>query len=179
MKNLQNIAQSFLGTGLGKSILELFQGKGKGLFGGDNAIILVILLLVVIVHALTESISRRAERERTMVECWRGKSRLLAAVFALAFGFFGVHRFYIRSIGPGILQLLGTVAFVLGAWMLGNARFADFIMLSDAASMGLMLFVSGLAMQLWHISDFFMILFGGLIPKRRRKKEGKTERTAA
>ena len=164
---LQNLARALLSTGFGKGVLELFTGR-KITAGNQrgSSVVLMLLLAVVFFQALAESISRRAERERGIRECWAGRSRPLAAVLALTLGFAGVHRFYMRCIVTGILQCLGTAAFVAGAWMLGRSDMIAFLMLEDQVSIGLFLFLGGLATQLWHVSDFFKILFGGMIPKR-------------
>ena len=169
---LQNLARAFLTTRFGKGLIELFSGRkiSPGNQKGSS-VILLILLAGVALQALAESVSRRSERERGIRECWAGKSRGLAAFLALAFGFAGVHRFYMRCIVTGILQCLGTAAFVLGAWLLGRSDMFAFLMLTDQVSIGLFLFLGGLATQLWHISDFFMILFGGMIPKRIRNRK--------
>ncbi len=166
---LQNIARAFLTSGFGKGLIEFFSGKkiSPGNLNGSS-IILLVLLAVVILKSLAESISRCGQRERTVRECWKGKSRGIAAFLALAFGFVGVHRFYLRYIVTGIVQCVGTVAFIIGAWMLGNSNMLDFLMLTDRVSIGLFLFLGGLAAQFWHISDFYMILFGGMIPRRTR-----------
>ena len=177
---LQELARMFLSTGLGKTISAFFSGKKAAPAAQQGtSYILVLIMFVVIVHALIESVARRGQRERSMQECWRGKSRTVSAFLALAFGFAGVHRFYMRCIITGIAQCLGTAAFIAGAWMLGKSDVFAFLMLDDRVSVGLVLFLSGLAMQLWHISDFFMILFGGMIPKRisnenMKRKHGKT-----
>jgi TM2 domain-containing membrane protein YozV len=44
------------------------------------------------------------------------KSRLVALLFCVLFGVFGVHRFYVGKIGTGILMLLTIGG--LGIWML-------------------------------------------------------------
>ena len=166
---LQNLARTFLTTGFGKGLIEFFSG-GKISAGNRSAgsVVLLLLLAGVMIQALAESVSRRSERERGIRECWQGKQRGLAAFLALAFGFAGVHRFYMRCVVTGILQCLGTTAFLIGAWLLGRSNMFSFLMLTDQVSIGLFLFLGGLATQLWHISDFFMIVFGGMIPKRIR-----------
>ena len=164
---LQGIARMLLSTELGKTISSFFSGKPSVEMNEGTSYILVVIILVIILHALTESIARRGQRERSIQECWRGKSRFVSAFLALAFGFTGAHRFYLRCIITGILQCVGSVAFVIGAWLLGSSDMFAFLRLDDKVSIGLVLFLGGLAMQLWHVSDFFMILFGGMIPNRR------------
>jgi TM2 domain-containing membrane protein YozV len=44
------------------------------------------------------------------------RSRLVALLFCILFGVFGVHRFYVGKIGTGILMLVSIGG--LGIWML-------------------------------------------------------------
>jgi TM2 domain-containing membrane protein YozV len=44
------------------------------------------------------------------------RSRLVALLFCVLFGVFGVHRFYVGKIGTGILMLVSLGG--LGIWML-------------------------------------------------------------
>jgi TM2 domain-containing membrane protein YozV len=47
------------------------------------------------------------------------KLRLTALLLALVFGAFGVHRFYVRKIGTGMVQLLLTlslIGFFVSSW---------------------------------------------------------------
>ncbi len=51
-------------------------------------------------------------------ECSR-KSRTVAALLAFFLGYLGIHRFYVGKVGTGILQILLTCCFGLGAiWAL-------------------------------------------------------------
>ena len=47
------------------------------------------------------------------------KSRTVAALLAFFLGYLGIHRFYVGKVGTGILQILATCCFGLGAvWAL-------------------------------------------------------------
>ena len=51
------------------------------------------------------------------------KSRMVALLFCLLFGFLGIHRFYLGKIGTGILMLCTLGGF--GIWMM-----IDFILIT-------------------------------------------------
>lgn len=47
------------------------------------------------------------------------KSRTVAALLAFFLGYLGIHRFYVGKIGTGVLQILATCCFGVGAvWAL-------------------------------------------------------------
>ena len=57
------------------------------------------------------------------------KLRLTALLFALFFGVFGVHRFYVQKIGTGLVQLFLTLTFV-GLWISCIWTIIDWIMIA-------------------------------------------------
>ncbi|MEE3412156.1 MAG: TM2 domain-containing protein [Treponema sp.] len=68
------------------------------------------------------------------------KSRTVAALLAFFLGYLGIHRFYVGKVGTGILQILATCCFGLGAvWALidfviilcGNFKDSDGFYLVD------------------------------------------------
>jgi TM2 domain-containing membrane protein YozV len=55
------------------------------------------------------------------------KSRLVALILCLFFGWLGIHRFYVGKIGTGILMIVLCFGF-FGLWV-----FVDFIMIAIGA----------------------------------------------
>lgn len=66
-----------------------------------------------------------AENNISRTEGISYRSRLVAALLAFFLGYFGAHRFYVGKTGTGILQIVLTFCFGIGAiWAL-----IDFIMI--------------------------------------------------
>ena len=161
MKNAMSVTQAMTGimnrTGLPAALRRTVQGWGLGILG------------IIVGVALLFSLLARMRRDSFDVrQYWKGRNRWIAAILALALGIIGAHLIYMRKYVTGILQLLGTVPFLGGAMLLSEAKMMDFIALSDNVVGGLILFVIGLVFVVWRLLDLFMILFGGLTPRKRK-----------
>ena len=88
----------------------------------------------------------------------------------LTLGSLGIHRMYMRRPVTGACQLIGLAPFLSGALLLSEAKMTDFVFLTDNVVGGIILFVIGLVFVAWRLLDLFMILFGGLVPRKKRVK---------
>ena len=71
----------------------------------------------------------------------------------------------------GAVQAAGLLPFLSGAFLLGEARMMDFVVLSDNVVGGIILFAAGLIFVVWRLLDLFMILFGGLTPRKKKPRK--------
>ena len=161
MKNAMNVSSALTSlmnrTGLPAALRGKVQGWGLGALG------------IIVGVALILSLAARAHREEWSVRsCWAGKHQWFAVLLALVLGALGIHRFYLRRHVTGALQVFGTLPFLSGALLLSDAKMTDFLFLNDNVVGGLLLFLIGVAFVIWRLLDLFMILFGGLVPKRKR-----------
>ena len=164
MKNAMSFNQIVTGlmgrTGLPAALRRSVQGWGLGILG------------IILGAALVLSLLARARRDEWSVKsCWQGKSLWLAALLALLFGAVGAHRFYLRRHVTGAVQAAGLLPFLSGAFLLGEARMMDFVVLSDNVVGGIILFAAGLIFDVWRLLDLFMILFGGLTPRKKKPRK--------
>lgn len=167
MKNAMTFNQAVTGlvsrTGLPAALRRSVQGWGLGVLG------------IILGAALVLSLLARSRRDEWSAKpCWKGKKMWLAALLALLLGAVGVHRFYLRRYVTGAAQAVGLLPFLSGAFLLGEAKMMDFVVLSDNVVGGIILFGIGLVFVVWRLLDLFMILFGGLTP--RKKKDPTTVR---
>ena len=171
MEVLKQWAERFMGTVPGEMLRNAFTGRELSAPLRRSAHLIVALVFAaVIVLSLLESLARRAGRKEKLPQLWRGRSRPAAAILAFILGPLGVHRFYMGFPVTALCQIVGTLSFVYGAWLLGNSTFFSFLFIKEEVIMGLLFFLSGMAVQLWHFRDFFMILFGGMVPRGKGRR---------
>ena len=146
-------------TGLPAALRRSVQGWGLAILGIIIGVALVLSLL-----------SRSRRDEWSVRPCWQEKNQWIAFALALILGSLGIHRMYMRRPVTGACQLIGLAPFLSGALLLSEAKMTDFVFLTDNVVGGIILFVIGLAFVAWRVLDLFMILFGGLVPRKKRVK---------
>ena len=182
MKNAMSLNSALTGIVTRSGLPSALRGTVRG--WGMSA------LAVIVISALALSLLSRYRREDWKLRPdWRGRSQALGLLLALlpllalalmrapmarlwmipaGLSVFSLHRLYLRRYATAVLQILGCVPFVGGAFLLGEARMMDFIALTDEVVGGVVLFVIGLVFVVWRLLDLFLILFGGLTPRKKK-----------
>ena len=97
----------------------------------------------------------KRRRGEELSDPWFGKYKVVALLLAVFLGNLGIHRMYIRRPKTGCLELVGVVVV---SW------------LEMIWHTGILELISIIAI-IWCRLDFFLILFGGLIPAEERVRK--------